>query len=113
MRLPVHATVLLLRTPNDIKKQMLFTTPGLLSLTRSSQTQITNSTVYSPARFYVSVVVKMVLPRLIVDYEIKLADPKGWPIITSCNVRLPSPFKTIPARKRTVCDDGESDQASL
>lgn len=56
---------------------------------------------------------KMVLSRLIVDYELKLADPTGWPIMTFCNTRLPNPFMTILVRKRVVTDNDESDQVTL
>lgn len=65
-----------------------------------------------PARFYVSVVMKMILSHLIVDYEFKLADPTVRPFLTFCKTRLPSPFMTILVRKRAVSGNGESDQVA-
>jgi hypothetical protein len=54
----------------------------------------------SPARFYVSVVMKMILSHLIVDYEFKLADPTARPYLTFGKTRLPNPFTAILVRKR-------------
>jgi len=64
----------------------------------------------SPARFYVSIVMKMILSHLIIDYEFKLADPTARPFLIFGKMRLPSPFMTILVRKRVVSGDGESDQ---
>ena len=55
---------------------------------------------------------KMILSHLIVDYEIKLADPTARPFLTFGKTRLPSPFMTILVRKRGVNNDDESDQAT-
>ncbi len=62
----------------------------------------------SPARFYVSVVMKMILSHLIVEYEFKLADPTARPFMTFCKTRLPSPFMSILVRKRKMNRDGKS-----
>ena len=66
----------------------------------------------SPARFYVSVVMKMILSHLIIDYEIKLADPTARPFLKLSNMRLPSPFMTILLRRRGVSGDDKSGQAA-
>lgn len=63
---------------------------------------------YSPARFYVSVVMKMILSHLIVDYEFKLADATAQPFLLFGKTRLPNPFMTILVRKRTIHGGGES-----
>lgn len=63
---------------------------------------------HSPARFYVSVVMKMILSHLIVDYEFKLADPTAQPFLTFGKMRLPSPFMSILVRKkRAVSGKGD------
>ncbi|KAM5472033.1 hypothetical protein MferCBS49748_001481 [Microsporum ferrugineum] len=54
-----------------------------------------------PARFYVSVVIKMVLSHLILDYEFKLENPTAAPFLTFGKVRVPSPFMTILVRNRS------------
>ena len=54
----------------------------------------------SPARFYVSVIMKMILSHLILDYEFKLADPNARPFLTFGKMRLPSPFMTMLVRRR-------------
>ena len=59
---------------------------------------------HSPARFYVSVVMKMILSHLMLDYEFKLADPKASPFLKFGKMRLPSPFMAILVRKRAVSD---------
>lgn len=59
-----------------------------------------------PARFYVSVVLKMILSHLILEYEFKLADPTARPFLIFGKMRLPSPFMTILVRKRAVSCDG-------
>jgi hypothetical protein len=56
----------------------------------------------SPARFYVSVVMKMILSHLLLNYEFKLADPMARPCLTFGKVRLPSPFMTLLVRKRVI-----------
>jgi hypothetical protein len=53
-----------------------------------------------PARFYVSVVMKMILAHLLVGYEFKLKDEKAAPCLTFGKVRLPSPFMVLLVRKR-------------
>ncbi|EFQ99667.1 hypothetical protein MGYG_02680 [Nannizzia gypsea CBS 118893] len=55
-----------------------------------------------PARFYVSVVIKMVLSHLLLDYEFKLENPTMAPFLTFGKVRVPSPFMTLLVRKRSV-----------
>ncbi|KAM0801452.1 cytochrome P450 [Usnea florida] len=60
-----------------------------------------------PARFYVSVIMKMILSHLILDYEIKLADPTARPFLIFGKVRLPNPFTTILVRKRAVSGGGD------
>ncbi|EEQ32771.1 conserved hypothetical protein [Microsporum canis CBS 113480] len=54
-----------------------------------------------PARFYVSVVIKMVLSHLILDYEFKLENPTAAPFLTFGKVRVPSPFMTLLVRNRS------------
>ena len=54
----------------------------------------------------------MILSRLIVDYEFKLADPTARPFLTFGKMRVPSPFMTTLVRKRAVNGDGESDGAA-
>lgn len=56
--------------------------------------------IISPARFYVSVVMKMILSRFILDYEFKLADPEARLYFKLGKARLPSPFMSILVRKR-------------
>jgi hypothetical protein len=53
-----------------------------------------------PARFYVSVVMKMILSHLICEYEFKLKDEKARPCLTFGKVRLPSPFMSLKVRRR-------------
>ena len=65
---------------------------------------------YSPARFYVSMVIKMVLSHLIVDYEFELTEPTARPFLAFGKLRLPSPFMTIRVRKRTVGGGSRSNQ---
>ena len=60
------------------------------------------SRIFSPARFYVSVVMKMILSHLILNYDIKLADPTARPFLTLGKTRLPRPFMTILVRRRSV-----------
>jgi hypothetical protein len=55
-----------------------------------------------PARFYVSVVMKMILAEVLVGYEIKLKDAKAAPCLAFGQVRLPSPFMVMSVRKRSV-----------
>lgn len=55
-----------------------------------------------PARFYVSVVMKMILSHLLLEYEFKLKDEKARPYLTFGKVRLPSPFMKLLVRRRTV-----------
>ena len=55
-----------------------------------------------PARFYVSVVMKMILSHLLLSYEFKLKDEKAAPCLTFGKVRLPSPFMTLLVKKREV-----------
>ena len=55
---------------------------------------------------------KMILSHLIIDYDIKLADPTARPFLTLGKTRLPSPFMTILVRRRGVSGDGKSDQAA-
>ena len=56
----------------------------------------------SPARFYVSVIMKQILSHLILDYEFKLADPSARPFLTFGKMRLPSPFMTMLVRRRVI-----------
>lgn len=56
----------------------------------------------SPARFYVSVIMKMILSHLVVNYEVKLEEPTARPYLTFGKTRLPSPFMTILVRRRVV-----------
>ena len=56
--------------------------------------------IYSPARFYVSVITKMVLTHLLVEYEFKLEDPMARPCFSFGKARLPNPFMTLLVRKR-------------
>ena len=58
----------------------------------------------SPARFYVSTVVKMVLAHLLVAYEFKLESPTAKPVYSFGKARLPSPFMTLLVRKRILPD---------
>ncbi|CAG8950411.1 hypothetical protein HYFRA_00006904 [Hymenoscyphus fraxineus] len=53
-----------------------------------------------PARFYVSVILKLILGHLITDYEFKLENPDKKPFMTFGHTRLPSPFLSILIRKR-------------
>jgi hypothetical protein len=55
-----------------------------------------------PARFYVSVVMKMILTEMLVGYEIKLKDERAAPCLAFGQVRLPSPFMVMSVRKRSV-----------
>ena len=55
---------------------------------------------------------KMILSHLIIDYEIKLADPTARPFLTLSTIRLPSPFMTIFLRRRGVGGGEESDQVA-
>ena len=55
---------------------------------------------------------KMILSHLIIDYEIKLADPTARPFPTLGKMRLPSPFMTVLLRRRGVTGDDKSDQAA-
>ncbi|EGD98143.1 hypothetical protein TESG_05529 [Trichophyton tonsurans CBS 112818] len=55
-----------------------------------------------PARFYVSVVIKMVLSHLLLDYEFKLENPTAASFLTFGKVRVPSPFMTLLVRKRST-----------
>ncbi|EZF76664.1 hypothetical protein H105_02018 [Trichophyton soudanense CBS 452.61] len=55
-----------------------------------------------PARFYVSVVIKMVLSHLLLDYDFKLENPTAAPFLTFGKVRVPSPFMTLLVRKRST-----------
>jgi hypothetical protein len=55
-----------------------------------------------PARFYVSVVMKMILSHLLLSYEFKLKDEKAAPCLTFGKVRLPSPFMTLLVKKRVA-----------
>lgn len=91
--LPIHATVVSRKARRSTNSEQLAHT--MLTLFNS------------PARFYVSVVMKMILSHLMVDYEFKLADSTARPFLTFGNTRLPSPFMTILVRKRTVHGDGE------
>lgn len=54
----------------------------------------------SPARFYVSIVMKMILSHLLINYNFKLADPKARPYLTFGKVRLPNPFQTLLVREQ-------------
>lgn len=63
--------------------------------------------IHSPARFFVSVVMKMILSHLIVDYEFKLADPTARAFWTMGKTRLPNPLMTILVRKRNAHKDSE------
>ncbi|KAF2498144.1 cytochrome P450 [Lophium mytilinum] len=53
-----------------------------------------------PARFYVSVVMKMILSHLLIEYEFKLKDEKARPYLTFGKVRLPSVFMVLLVKKR-------------
>ncbi|KAI4121335.1 MAG: hypothetical protein LQ338_006423 [Usnochroma carphineum] len=53
-----------------------------------------------PARFYVSVIVKMVLAHLLIEYEFKLENPSIRPFFSFGKARLPNPFMSILIRKR-------------
>ncbi|KAL8818902.1 MAG: hypothetical protein Q9223_002562 [Gallowayella weberi] len=55
-----------------------------------------------PARFYVSVIVKMVLTHLLTEYEFKLEDPNARPYFSFGKARLPNPFTTMLVRKRNI-----------
>ncbi|KAH3919011.1 hypothetical protein HBH56_027670 [Parastagonospora nodorum] len=55
-----------------------------------------------PARFYVSVVMKMILGHILKEYEFKLRDEGARPCLTFGKVRLPSPFMVLLVKKRTV-----------
>lgn len=66
--------------------------------------KLTDGNLYSPARFYVSAVMKMILGHLMVDYEFKLATPTARPFMTFAKTRLPNPFLEILVRKREVLD---------
>ena len=63
----------------------------------------------SPARFYVSVVIKMILAHLIVDYDFKLADPTARSCLPFGTTRLPNPFMSILIRKRVGGGEIEGD----
>lgn len=54
-----------------------------------------------PARFMVSVVMKMILSHLLLEYEFKLKNEKAKPFLSFGKVRLPSPFMTLLVRKRS------------
>jgi hypothetical protein len=58
--------------------------------------------VASPARFYVSVIVKEFLSQLLLDYDFMLVDPTARPFWTIGKVRLASPFMSLLVRKRIV-----------
>ncbi|KAL8937601.1 MAG: hypothetical protein Q9216_004341 [Gyalolechia sp. 2 TL-2023] len=58
-----------------------------------------------PARFYVSVVVKMVLAHLLVDYEFRLEDPSVRPFFSFGKARLPNPFMSMLVRKRATAEN--------
>lgn len=73
------------------------------------RTDYRNSRTHSPVRFYVAVVMRMVLSRLTVDYEFKCADPTAQPFQTFGKTRLPRLFIPILVCKREGSGDGESD----
>lgn len=58
-----------------------------------------------PARFYVSVVMKMILSHLIREYEFRLADEGARPCLTFGKVRLPSPFMKLMVRRRVAKEE--------
>jgi hypothetical protein len=61
-----------------------------------------------PARFYVSVVMKMILSHLIREYEFKLKDEGARPCLTFGKVRLPSPFMGLMVRRRVLNGDSRA-----
>jgi hypothetical protein len=56
----------------------------------------------SPARFYVSVIVKEFLSQLLLDYDFMLVDPTARPFWTVGKVRLANPFMSLLVRKRVI-----------
>ena len=64
-----------------------------------------------PCTLLCTVVMKMILSHLVVDYQFKLADPTARSFMKFGKMRLPSPFTTIPVQKRAVSGNGDSNQA--
>lgn len=62
---------------------------------------------HSPARFYMSVIMKISLSHLINKYEFELADPTARHFVIFGIVRLSSPFMSTLVRKRTDCGGSE------
>ena len=56
---------------------------------------------------------KMIISHLIVDYEIKLADPTVLPTLTIGKIRMPNPFMTILVRKRTTRVGADNGQTAI
>jgi hypothetical protein len=54
----------------------------------------------SPARFYVSVIVKELLSQLLLDYDFMLVAPTARPFWTVGKVRLANPFMSLLVRRR-------------
>ncbi|QSZ34439.1 hypothetical protein DSL72_006031 [Monilinia vaccinii-corymbosi] len=55
-----------------------------------------------PARFYVCVVLKMILSYIMVEYELELMDAERAPFVTFGMIRLPNPFMCILVRRRVA-----------
>ena len=55
----------------------------------------------SPGRFYVSIVAKMVLSHIIMNYDIKLADPEAPPALAWSFALVPHPMTKLLIRERS------------
>ncbi|KAL8816771.1 MAG: hypothetical protein Q9191_008269 [Dirinaria sp. TL-2023a] len=62
-----------------------------------------------PARFYVSVIVKIVLAHLLVEYEFKLENSHATPFFSFGITRLPNPFMIMLVRKRSSTQKNEGE----
>ncbi|KAF1975826.1 cytochrome P450 [Bimuria novae-zelandiae CBS 107.79] len=55
-----------------------------------------------PARFYVSIIMKMVLSHILLEYEFQLESPRSQPHINLGKFRLPNPFTILLIRKKEI-----------